>query len=191
MNFDKYVEEHIYSINSLLGIKDEIENIAKDIKNCLLEGRTVFVCGNGGSASDAQHFTAELVGSFYKESRKPLNVICLNSNIANITSIANDKGYDKIFSEQLKGLGRSRDILVLLSTSYSSRNLIEVSNTAYSKGIRTICLPVMGEKTYSKSITQEIQMTCLHIIAGLVEDCIIESTQSKTGKVVPITKVLQ
>jgi len=118
---------------------EDIKAASIAIASTLKYGGTVYWCGNGGSASDSQHMSAELIGRFKKD-RKPLRSIALAADMTAITCIANDFGYDKIFSRQLEALGEKGDTLVAISTSGNSQNIINVLETANAKGIKTISL---------------------------------------------------
>ena len=105
----------------------------------LRTGNTIFWCGNGGSASEASHLATELVGRF-KENRISLPSLSLNSDTTAITCIANDFGYDEIYARQLEGLSRPGDLLIVLSTSGKSPNIVRVLEQAPQSGVRTIAL---------------------------------------------------
>lgn len=126
--------------------KDSIEILAPDIAKAagiiiqaFKEGNKLLLCGNGGSAADAQHIAAELVGRFKKE-RKGLPAIALNVNTSIITAVANDYGYDSSFFRQIEALGKKGDVLIGISTSGSSINVIRAVEIANSKGLKTIGL---------------------------------------------------
>ena len=102
-----------------------IEKIIKILVKSIRSGGKVIFCGNGGSASDSLHLAAELIGRF-KKKRKAISAISLNSEISTITAIANDFGYEKIFERQLESIGNKRDILIAISTSGTSKNIIKV-----------------------------------------------------------------
>ncbi|MDP7282073.1 MAG: SIS domain-containing protein [Candidatus Undinarchaeales archaeon] len=136
-------EEHAKKLESLarsaFSMKNEVENAANMIKECLLGGHKVLACGNGGSASDANHFIAELVCK-YKQDRKPLEGISLNANPAVMTAIANDYSYDKVFERQVEALGKTGDVLIAISTSGTSENVVKAAQKAKEIGIKTIAL---------------------------------------------------
>ena len=120
----KIIEHHIKEhINTVVNIdeaqKSQINNISEIMINSLNNGGTIYWCGNGGSSSDSQHLAAELIGR-YDEERRPLNSLSLTTDSAVLTCIANDYGFDEIFSRQIEGLGKSGDILVGISTSGKS-----------------------------------------------------------------------
>ena len=132
--------EHIQSVDAT---KDTLSNlismVSKVIAQSLLSGGTIFWCGNGGSASDSQHIAAELVGRF-KKNRRPLRSIALNADTSVLTCVANDFSYEDIFSRQLEAHGRSGDILVGISTSGQSGNILKAFKTAKDIGVTTIGL---------------------------------------------------
>ena len=107
--------------------------------SAIAQGRKVIFCGNGGSAADAQHLAAELMGRFLVD-RNPLPALALTVDTSALTAIANDYGYDDVFSRQLRGIGVAGDVLVGLSTSGNSRNVIAALKAAKERGIGTIGL---------------------------------------------------
>jgi len=118
-------------------------NINKIIKACELisngikQGHKLMICGNGGSAADAQHMAAEMVGRMLVE-RNPLPALALTTDTSNITAIANDYSYEAIFEKQVQGLGQKGDVLLAISTSGNSKNVIKAVEAAKAKGIVTI-----------------------------------------------------
>ncbi len=109
------------------------------ISEALKGGHTVFACGNGGSAADAQHFTAELIGH-YKAKRKPLAALSLTTDTSALTAIGNDDGYGEVFARQVNGLGKKDDVLVAFTTSGRSHNVLRAITDAHQIGMRTIVL---------------------------------------------------
>lgn len=105
----------------------------------LHDGHKILSCGNGGSAADAQHFSAELLNRFEKE-RPPLAAIALTTDTSTLTSIANDYHYDQIFSKQIKALGQAGDILLAISTSGNAKNVVQAIQTAHEKKLYIIAL---------------------------------------------------
>lgn len=99
----------------------------------------ILACGNGGSAADAQHFVAELVGRFERD-RLPLAAIALNTDTSILTAVGNDFGYDRIFSQQVNALGQPGDLLVAISTSGNSKNVIEAIEAAHHRDMQVIAL---------------------------------------------------
>ncbi len=105
--------------------------------NCLMNDGKILVCGNGGSAADAQHFAAEMTGRFEKE-RMELAAVALTTDTSALTAIGNDYGFDHIFSKQVRALGRPGDILMGISTSGNSANIIEAIRAAHERDMQVI-----------------------------------------------------
>ena len=159
----------------------KIEEIADLCIKTILSGHKIIFCGNGGSAAQSQHLAAELVGR-YKKDRPAMNALSLTVDTSNITAIANDYGYDHVFARQLEGLGQEGDILIGLSTSGNSKNILSAFEQAKKMKIKTVAM--MGERegamkpladyclqvpaTTSAHI-QEMHITVGHIICDLIE----------------------
>ena len=109
----------------------------------LKAGGKALACGNGGSAADAQHFAAELVNRFEAE-RPPLAAVALTTDSSNLTSIANDYAWEQVFAKQLRALGRRGDVLLAISTSGNSKNVLEALHAAHELGVRVIALTGNG-----------------------------------------------
>ena len=133
------IEEHIEVSNLLLSNINMIEKLCSIALNTIQSGNKILLCGNGGSASDANHIAAEFVGKFKKD-RKPLPAISLVDNLSSITSIGNDYTFDEIFSRQVLSIGRKNDLLIPISTSGNSLNVINAINIAQSIGINCFAL---------------------------------------------------
>ena len=133
----KILKELLSGIDSKYG--DTFNASAKVIANALQNKNTIFWCGNGGSAAESSHLAVELIGRF-KNNRRSLPSLSLNADTSAITCIANDFGYDEIFSRQLEGLGKKGDVLVVLSTSGKSENISRVLRKAKELGIVSIAL---------------------------------------------------
>lgn len=168
---------------------DVIESIKKSIDLIIecykLDGKVLFV-GNGGSAADAQHLAAELSGRFYFD-RDPLASEALHVNTSYVTAVANDYSYEEIYSRYIKGVGKKGDILIGLSTSGKSKNIIKAFDMAKSKNM--ICIGLTGEniEEFSKYCDvvisvpskdtpriQESHITIGHIICQKVEEIIFK-----------------
>lgn len=136
-----HLNQHESTLNTLKLDENlnQISKIASTLINCLKNDGTIFFCGNGGSASDSQHLAAELVGR-YKNNRRPLKSIALNNDSAVMTCIANDFGYENIFSRQISGLASKKDILFIISTSGNSKNINNAIDAAKEMGLITIGL---------------------------------------------------
>ena len=124
------------SMGSLIPV---IEQSGLAMAECLRGGHKILSCGNGGSAGDAQHFSSELLNRFEME-RPPLSAIALTTDSSTLTAIANDYSYDDIFAKQVKALGQTGDILLAISTSGNSTNVIRAIDAAQDRGICVIAL---------------------------------------------------
>ena len=133
----KILKELLSGVDSKYG--DTFNASAKVIANALQNKNTIFWCGNGGSAAESSHLAVELIGRF-KNNRRSLPSLSLNADTSAITCIANDFGYDEIFSRQLEGLGKKGDVLVVLSTSGNSENISRVLRKAKDLGVVSIAL---------------------------------------------------
>lgn len=133
------INSSINTKDSLLSQSEIIESMASEIINAYKKNKKVLICGNGGSAADSQHFSAELVGRFKKE-RRALNAIALTVDTSILTAVGNDYGFEKIFSRQVDGLGGEGDVLVAISTSGNSKNVIDAVKSAKHKGMKVLCL---------------------------------------------------
>ncbi len=114
-----------------------IENVVAIITTAFKNNKRLYLCGNGGSAADAQHLAAEFSGRFYLD-RKALPAEALHCNTSYLTSVANDYGFDTVYSRMINGIGQAGDVLIGLSTSGNSANIIRAFETAKEKGIVTI-----------------------------------------------------
>ena len=112
---------------------------AQLLLQCLMNDGKILVCGNGGSAADAQHFAAEMTGRFEKE-RMELAAVALTTDTSALTAIGNDYGFDHIFSKQVRALGRSGDVLIGISTSGNSGNVIEAMKAAHERDMHVIAM---------------------------------------------------
>jgi len=136
----KRIEENISVKKSILNdahLIDTIERAATIVVNAIKNDNKVIFCGNGGSAADSQHLAAELIGKFYFN-RRSLPAVSLTVNTSIITAIGNDFGFDKVFARQLEGIGKAGDVLIGLSTSGNSENVVEAFRLAKELGISTI-----------------------------------------------------
>jgi len=131
-------------IDSLISVLEEFRTAVPKVgkagiamAECLRNGGTLLACGNGGSASDAMHFCEELTGR-YRDDRPPLSALCLNADGTALTCIANDFGYEKVFSRQVHALGREGDLLVAFSTSGNSGNVLRAMEMAREKKMTTV-----------------------------------------------------
>ncbi|WP_169940042.1 D-sedoheptulose 7-phosphate isomerase [Campylobacter sp. RM15925] len=135
----KELEEHKKTAEAIFGLQDEIKKACEMAASTLKNGGKILLCGNGGSAGDAQHIAAELSGR-YKKERAGLAGIALTTDTSALTAIGNDYGYEFVFSRQLEAIGRSGDLLIAISTSGNSPNVIKALKTANDMGVRTLGL---------------------------------------------------
>jgi len=139
-----HIKDHLNLINNNLEqISYCAEKISTYIKKTLKDGKTIFFAGNGGSAADCEHLAGELIGR-YKKNRKPYKAISLTTDTSVITCIANDFGYDKVFERQLEGIGQMGDLLIVFSTSGTSKNIINALKIAKKIKIKSVSL--LGNK---------------------------------------------
>lgn len=140
-DFDKSIDHAISAIESLKKSRQQLFEASKSIIDTLKNGGTIFFAGNGGSAADAQHAAAELVGKLgLGIKRPPLRAIALTTDTSALTAIANDFGFDEIFSRQLEALAKPGDVLVAISTSGNSKNVLQAARYARSRSIEVISL---------------------------------------------------
>jgi D-sedoheptulose 7-phosphate isomerase len=178
-------EESIATKNaSKAAIAADIANAADVLTHCLLSGHKIMSCGNGGSAADAQHFSSEMLNRFEME-RPSLPAIALTTDSSTITSIANDYNFDQVFAKQVRGLGQPGDVLLAITTSGNSANVIEAIKSAHEKGVHVIVLTGQdGGKTSdlltendiricvpanSTARIQEVHLLTIHCLCDLVD----------------------
>ena len=134
------LQEHLATIQKLLDASlPEIERSGQMICDALVGGRKVLLCGNGGSAADAQHIAAELVGCYEKQ-RRSWPAIALTTDTSALTAVSNDLGYDHVFARQLAGLAQAGDVLIAISTSGKSKNVLRAAERARELSCKTIAL---------------------------------------------------
>ena len=126
-------------LNNLKNYSDQINSIVQSCSNSIASGGKLLFCGNGGSAADSQHLAAELTGRFIKD-RRPLAAMALSTDTSALTCIGNDYSFDEIFARQVTGLGRKGDVLIGISTSGNSRNVIRAVEEAKKLGMVSIGL---------------------------------------------------
>ena len=153
---------------------------ADAIAAALKNGRSVLVFGNGGSAADAQHFAAELVGR-YEQERRAWPAVALTTDTSALTAIGNDYGFDRVFARQIEALGRKGDVAIGISTSGKSPNVLRALEAANERGLVTVALTGRGGEAGQIAAhhiavqedrtarVQEVHATLLHVICELVE----------------------
>jgi D-sedoheptulose 7-phosphate isomerase len=165
-----------------LQLLNTIQETAAAITSSLQAGHKILFCGNGGSAADAQHLAAEFSGRFYKD-RLPLYAEALHCNTSYMTAVGNDYGYDQVYSRILKGIGQAGDILVAISTSGNSGNILEAIKAAKEKGMIVVgmtgitggkmkeqCDFLLNIPSDDTPRIQESHITVGHIICEIVEN---------------------
>jgi D-sedoheptulose 7-phosphate isomerase len=169
-----------------------IEAAVRKMVVCLKAGGKVMACGNGGSAADSQHFAAELLNRFEKE-RPPLAAMALTTDTSTLTSIANDYRFEDVFAKQIQALGRAGDMLLAISTSGNSPNVIEAIHAAHARGVSVVALTgrsggkiatllgaddshlcVPAERT---ARIQEIHLLTIHCLCDGIDALILGETQ--------------
>ena len=170
---------------------EKIIDVAKVIANAFNDGKKLILFGNGGSATDASHIAAEFINRFKRE-RPGLPAISLNTDMAVITSIANDYDFSEVFAKQLKSLADERDIVIAISTSGNSPNVLKAMDIAKKKRLITVAFTgIKGERFASKATyafvvpsdnTPRIQETHImlgHVLCQMVEEILFESPRKK------------
>jgi D-sedoheptulose 7-phosphate isomerase len=166
---------------------NSVQQIVETIVQALRNGNKVLFCGNGGSAADAQHLAAELSGRFYSD-RDPLPSEALHCNSSYLTAVANDYGYDVVYSRLVKGIGKQGDILIGLSTSGNSVNIIKAMEQARQLGMinvgftgetggamKDLCDHLINVPSKDTPRIQEVHIMVGHIVCQLVEEQLFKS----------------
>ncbi len=193
---DTRLDEHVSVIQSIkkdVGLMKTIEKVAQILVKAFKNTRTLLICGNGGSAADAQHIAAKLVSRFFLE-RKALDAEALTVNVSSLTAIGNDYAYDVVFSRQVEAKGKKDDVLLAISTSGSSRNVIQAVEKA--KALKMLTIGMTGNKKDTPlekctDVCIKVPSTCTpriqeahiligHILCEFVEDVLFGKGRSKT-----------
>lgn len=186
------LEGTIAAIESLRDQLPEILALGQEVVQCLNHGGTVYTCGNGGSAAEAMHLSEELIGRYRGQQRPAQRAMCLNADATAMTCIANDFGYAQVFSRQVEAMVGKDDVLVVLSTSGSSENIVRALQAAQTNGAKTIgllgrgggaCLVhcdhsiiVSGEDS---AHIQEGHLVVVHLICEAIErGCVLPAASS-------------
>ena len=165
-------------------LESDIVLVSQKILEALKKGGKIIVMGNGGSAADAQHFVAEFVGR-YKSEREPLSAIALTTDTSIITAIGNDYGFEEVFSRQCKALVNARDVILAISTSGNSENVLRALRISRKKSAITIglsgqnggkmnelCDVILKIPSTDTPIIQEIHRIILHVICEIIDESI-------------------
>ncbi len=175
------LENHFKVVQDMRKIMPEVASAGLRVRTALEKGRKILICGYGGSAADSQHMAAEFVGRFVKE-RQSLPALALTVDTSLLTAVGNDYGFDCVFSRQVEGLGQEGDVLIAISTSGNSANVVKAVKTAKEKGIYVIaltgenggilakesdlCLAVPSQVT---ARIQEMHIMIIHMICEIAE----------------------
>ncbi len=176
------IEESIEVKKKVFKFADRILEAANLLIEALKSDNKILICGNGGSAADAQHFAAELVGKYKNEKRRGLPAIALTTDTSILTAISNDTGFENVFSRQIQALSEENDVLIAISTSGKSENINRACKTASELGLKIIyltgaenppvydiCDLVIRVPSHSTPRIQEVHSLILHIFAYLIE----------------------
>ena len=177
-----YIDSHLQTLAALRESAEDIASMAAICVEALRAGHKILICGNGGSAADAQHFAAELVGRFVDE-RPALAAIALTTDTSALTAIANDYGYDAVFSRQVAGLAQSGDVLLAISTSGNSVSVLNACEQAKSMGCHVIgltgrdggalkahCRALVIAASQDTAHIQEVHIVVIHLLCALIEE---------------------
>lgn len=188
---ESYVNGYIEETEQLMGrmteeCGDQILRIAETVIEALREGGTVYFCGNGGSAADAQHMASELVGQF-EQDRAAIPAAALTTDTSLLTAVSNDYGFPYVFERQVDGLMNSKDVLVAISTSGTSENVVRAARAAREKNcsvvgftgasggdLASICDETLTVPSDQTAHVQEGHLLAGHILCGIVEDEVSE-----------------
>jgi D-sedoheptulose 7-phosphate isomerase len=165
-----------------------LDHWGRELAGTLVDGGRLLVAGNGGSAAEAQHLAAELVGKL-REDRMPLSAIALTADTASLTAIGNDYGFDEVFARQVRAHGRGGDILLLLSTSGRSANLLAAAAAGQEVGMRCwaftgpapnplaeACAEVLAVPSPDSQVVQELHLVSAHVLCEFVDRALPELT---------------
>jgi D-sedoheptulose 7-phosphate isomerase len=193
MNLEAKITSHFISSiqvkeKSQAALVDPIREAIGLMTKSLESKHKIMACGNGGSAADAQHFSAELLNRFERE-RSPLAAIALTTDSSTLTSIGNDYDFNDIFSKQVLGLGKPGDVLLAISTSGNSQNVIEAINAAHELNINVVALTGKGGGRITRILKandvhvcvpseqtariQEVHLLCLHCLCDGIDSIIL------------------
>ena len=180
-NLNPAINESVRTLESLKNLEREVTRAADLIEQCLRAGNKLLVCGNGGSAAEASHFATELVVRFAND-RRAFPAICLASDSGILTAAGNDYGFDEIFARQVAAFGVPGDVLICLTTSGKSQNLIRALEEAKARNLKTIAF--LGRdggstrgiadldilvKSDSTARVQEAHQLLLHVVCEIIE----------------------
>ena len=155
-----FTESAKLKLDAVQALAEPIARAGAVMAQALREGGKALACGNGGSAADAQHFAAELVNRFERE-RAPLAAVALTTDSSTLTSIANDYDYRQVFSKQVRALGRRGDVLLAISTSGNSANVLEAMAVAHELGVRVVAMTGNGGGKMAAALVADDVHVCV------------------------------
>lgn len=170
----KIIQQHDAAVASLLEQQDTINAMAQVLSDCVLQGGTIYLCGNGGSAADCQHIAAELVGRFKRE-RSGYAAVALTTDTSILTAVGNDYGFESVFSRQVDALACAGDVLLCFSTSGESINVVSAAELARTLGVtvlaftgnfRNSALSQQAHHTLCVGSTDTARVQECHILVG-------------------------
>lgn len=187
-NLRTYIDRHREALDRLEDLAPEVTVAAEACIRALRDGNKLLTCGNGGSAADAQHFAAELTGRYRRE-RRPLPALALTTDSSALTCIGNDYAFEEVFARQVTALARPGDVLVGITTSGNSANVVRALAAAREQGTFTLALTgeAGGEAARYADITlkapsdrtahiQEMHILLIHVLCESIDDAFVEDS---------------
>ena len=181
-------QAHLQSAQKIFDLNEQVEKVALLLTQSLAQGGKILICGNGGSAADAQHFAAELTGR-YKRERKGIAGIALSVDTSALTAIGNDYGFEYVFSRQVEALAKKGDVLFGISTSGNSANVLKAAASARERGcaiiglsgrdggkLNEICDINLVMPSSDTPRIQELHILIIHILCDIIEQASMEKT---------------
>lgn len=189
-----HLERLVRAIAGTAGLDEAVSAWGRHLAGVLMSGGRLLACGNGGSAAQAQHLTAELSGR-YRADRQPLSAIALSTEAPALTAIGNDYGFDHVFARQVRAHGRLGDVLVLLSTSGRSQNLIEAAQAAGEVGVTSwaltgsapnplaaACDDAVAIAAEMSATVQELHLAIVHMLCASVDEALLAGPPHLAGR---------
>lgn len=180
--FQSALNEHALLLNSMASLEADLTAAVDAVVRAFAEGKKILLCGNGGSAADAQHIACELVGRFFRE-RRAVPAIALTTDTSILTAVANDYSFDDVFARQVAAFGQPGDVLIAITTSGNSKNVIRAAEAARERGLTVIGLtgraggklkelsnPCLCVPSDSTPRIQEMHILLGHILCEIVEE---------------------
>ena len=165
------IAEHFHAFETMMQQfdLDSVERVIQRLRQARDQGATIYICGNGGSAATASHWVNDLGKATKAAERPPMRVMSLSDNVSWLTALANDEGYDRVFAGQLENFARSGDVLIVISASGNSPNLVKAVELAQSRGITTIGLLGFDGGVLKKQVDDSLWVPTERGAYGLVE----------------------